>query len=82
MYQEHYVMKCFAESDTESIPSPCKTRDSEPSLRVKSLEELKLEQIQKQDAALYQYKDMFEDGTKVFIPKLQELKVIDLLVIF
>ncbi len=71
----------FSESDTESIPSPCKTRDSELSLRVKSLEELKLEQIQKQDAALYQYKDMFEEGTKVWIPKLQEFNVTNVLVI-
>ena len=59
-----------SESDNESIPTPCKNqRDSEMRVQVKSLEELKLEQIQKQDAALYHYQEPFDDEpVKVLSP--------------
>ena len=59
----------YPESDTESIPSPTKPqRNTDDAFKIKSLEELKLEQIQKHDAALYQY-DQPSD-TKVKFLKL------------
>lgn len=52
------VVSFNEESDSESIPSPCKAvRNAEDRVKVKSLEELRLEQIQKHDAAHYQYAD-------------------------
>lgn len=61
------IFKFFhAESDTESIPSPSKVQKStDDAFKIKSLEELKLEQIQKHDAALYQYDQPAEGKTKV-----------------
>lgn len=54
------------ESDTESIPSPSKAqKNTDDAFKIKSLEELKLEQIQKHDAALYQYDQPTEGKTKV-----------------
>lgn len=55
------------ESDTESIPSPCKNHKNadETSFKIKSLEELRLEQIQKHDAALYQYDKDTDAKSKV-----------------
>lgn len=56
----------FPESDNESIPTPCKNfKSSSDAFKVKSLEELRLEQIQKQDAALYQYDLPAEEHQKV-----------------
>jgi hypothetical protein len=63
------IFKFFhAESDTESIPSPSKVQKStDDAFKIKSLEELKLEQIQKHDAALYQYDQPAEGKTKVSV---------------
>ena len=56
----------FSESDTESIPSPSKAqKNTDDAFKIKSLEELKLEQIQKHDAALYQYDQPAEGKAKV-----------------
>lgn len=61
------ILKIFyTESDTESIPSPSKAqKNTDDAFKIKSLEELKLEQIQKHDAALYQYDQPAEGKTKV-----------------
>ncbi|XP_046656732.1 zinc finger CCCH domain-containing protein 11A-like [Daphnia pulicaria] len=59
------VVSINEESDTESIPSPSKVQKStDDAFKIKSLEELKLEQIQKHDAALYQYDQPAEGKTK------------------
>ena len=56
----------FSESDAESIPSPSKAqKNTDDAFKIKSLEELKLEQIQKHDAALYQYDQPAEGKAKV-----------------
>jgi len=59
------VVNINEESDNESIPTPCKNfKTCDEAFRVKSLEELRLEQIQKQDAALYQYDLPAEENLK------------------
>jgi len=59
------VVSINEESDNESIPTPCKNfKSCDDAFKVKSLEELRLEQIQKQDAALYQYDIPSEDSIK------------------
>lgn len=61
-----FLFSKFPESDNESIPTPCKNfKSSSDAFKVKSLEELRLEQIQKQDAALYQYDLPAEEHQKV-----------------
>ncbi|KZS13632.1 Uncharacterized protein APZ42_020992 [Daphnia magna] len=59
------VVSINEESDTESIPSPSKAqKNTDDAFKIKSLEELKLEQIQKHDAAMYQYDQPAEGKTK------------------
>ncbi|XP_057381671.1 zinc finger CCCH domain-containing protein 11A-like isoform X2 [Daphnia carinata] len=59
------VVSINEESDTESIPSPSKAqKNTDDVFKIKSLEELKLEQIQKHDAAMYQYDQPAEGKTK------------------
>lgn len=59
-------LQSCSESDTESIPSPSKAqKNTDDAFKIKSLEELKLEQIQKHDAAMYQYDQPAEGKTKV-----------------
>lgn len=61
-----HQLTLISESDTESIPSPSKAqKNNDDAFKIKSLEELKLEQIQKHDAALYQYDQPSEGKTKV-----------------
>jgi len=63
----HSLCVLFTESDTESIPSPCKNQKNadDSTFKIKSLEELRLEQIQKHDAALYQYDKDTDAKSKV-----------------